>query len=161
MSQPWLQVDNSRMISSSHFFLQVSLKSEENRLRKKKQIDLAESFCQIFLTNTYTFINSFHRPHITHIFLAYWIFIIPQIHSLASVFIYFNFLSIRTLQYYNVKMVDTLNLCTRGYLWLHMVSVKTKVYVTTLTPKQAVRNPLLNWDYQFAADNSVGRNDGH
>jgi hypothetical protein len=42
-----------------------------------------------------------------------------------------------------------------------MLSVKTKVCVTTLTPQQAVRNPLLNWDYQFAADNSVGRNDGH
>jgi hypothetical protein len=42
-----------------------------------------------------------------------------------------------------------------------MVSVKTKADVTTLTLQQAVRNPLLNWDYQFAADNSVGRHDGH
>ena len=42
-----------------------------------------------------------------------------------------------------------------------MVSVKTMAYITTLTPQQAVRNPLLNWDYQFAVDNSVGRNDGH
>jgi hypothetical protein len=42
-----------------------------------------------------------------------------------------------------------------------MVSVKTKAYVTTLTPQEAARNPLLNWDYQFAADNTVGRNDRH
>lgn len=113
-------------------------------------------------TNINVFINYIHGTHIKiHLSNNKLNLYNPLDYSPDSVFIYFNFLSIRILHYHKVKTLDTVNLYTSGYLYLHMVSVKTKAYVTTLTPQPAVRNPLLNWDYQFAADNSVERNDGH